>query len=106
MIDVQSLKVLVSRLDQVSDLDEIVMGLSGAKALRASYGEVGIPVPDWIKDACEVLDREVRRRTDDELKRQEKELVKELDALKSREEKRAEKEQKLAALRERLNSKV
>lgn len=104
VMSVTMLKSLIQKLEQTSDLDEVVMGLAQAKALKSAYTETGIPVPEWIAEAVDTLAAEVKRRTQDELKRQEKALVQELEALKSREEKRSEKEQRLAALRERLKS--
>lgn len=104
VMSVTMLKSLIQKLEQTSDLDEVVMGLAQAKALKLAYTETGIPVPEWIAEAVDTLAAEVKRRTQDELKRQEKALVQELEALKSREEKRSEKEQRLAALRERLKS--
>lgn len=104
VMSVLLLKSLIQKLEQTSDLDEVVMGLAQAKALKLAYTETGIPVPEWIAEAVDTLAAEVKRRTQDELKRQEKALVQELEALKSREEKRSEKEQRLAALRERLKS--
>ena len=76
------------------------------KALHAGYTSCQVPVPDWITDGMEILEREVRRRTEDELKRQKAQLVTELEALKSREEKKAEKVARLAALEARLAGKV
>lgn len=105
LMDVNKLKMLVARIDQVSDLDELVLGACTAKLLKAEYEAQSIPVPEWVGEAVEALEREISHRVEDELKRQEKELASELDALKSREEKKEEKQAKLQALRARLGKK-
>ncbi len=89
-------------LDRLLDMDEAVALSSYSRALEAEYGELEIPLPEWIVKATDVLREEIARRTRAADLAELKRLEGELDGYKTVNEKRGEAQKRLAAIQSKL----
>ena len=99
-MNIQAIKTL--NLDRVLDMDEAVAISADVRVLEAEYGELEIPVPEWLVKSADVLREEIARRTKAAKLAELKRLEGEIEGYKSATEKRNEAARKLAALQSEL----
>ena len=80
-------------------MDELVALEAFGTQLRGRYRDLGIDEPAWLPDKVDALQREINSRRRDHVEKTIKETEAALEALKSREDKRADMQAKLEALR-------
>ena len=80
------------------DIDELVNLASFGRQFRQEFESLGAPVPEYVDDNLRTLRGELNARLADRRAARAREIRSQLDSLKSREEKRTQLEQELAAL--------
>lgn len=85
-------------VDKVVDIDELVAGMAFGKALRAEFEALQLEEPEYIDTQLKALRREIISRNADSIEARKRQLKAQIDAHKSREEKRKELEAELAKL--------
>ncbi len=96
----QQLKQL--NLDRILDIDEAIVLSAFARQQTDEYGELGLPVPEWLEKATEVLREEIARRCRSEKMAELRRLEGEIEGLKTATERRQDAQRKLAALQKDL----
>lgn len=89
-------------LDRV-DIEDMVALKTFSTALFSGFSEVGLPVPEWIREKNEQLTVEIRNRRRDLLLREKKALQSEADKLRTPAERREDLQKRLAAIDGELN---
>ena len=89
-------------VDRLLDMDEAVALSAYSRTLEAEYGELEIPLPEWIVKATDVLREEIARRTRAADLAELKRLETELEGYKSVGEKKSEAQKRLAAIQGKL----
>ena len=89
-------------MDRLLDLEEAVVLSAEARGLEAEFGELEIPVPEWLTKASDVLREEIARRTKAADLAELKRLENELEGYKTVGEKKVEALKRLAALQGKL----
>jgi hypothetical protein len=84
-------------------LDEAMVLLTQCRALKATWSQEDIEIPDWLSNASTRLEAEARDRARGELLRKKREIELKRDRLKTRDEQRQEADLELAAIEARLN---
>lgn len=87
------------------DVDEAVALVSFGEVLQAAYATRGLETPQWLVDNVRELNREIRNRHRDNLEKAKRETLAELEALKSRDERRGDLKSKLDRLNTALDLK-
>lgn len=85
-----------------TELDEMLALYGFGKTLLATYAEFELEAPERITNNLETIAEEIRAQAKDNLMKAERELVREIEGLKSAEEKRTEKSERLARIRAKL----
>lgn len=85
------------------DFNEAIMHLAVLKLAKKEYEEMKLPAPDWVVEKLEALAREVNDRHRDYLESKLREVNRERNALRSREEKKAALDAEAEELRKALN---
>ena len=98
----EKLKNLASTLALKGAVDALVELAAYGRALRAEYEAQKIPAPKWLEPNLKALQQEIRARWQAERRAQLLAAERELEELRSREEKREAKEEEIKRLREEL----
>ena len=85
-----------------AELDEMLALHAFGKTLVASYAEFELEAPERVLLNVETIGEEIRARAKDNLQKVERELIRELEGLKTKEEKKGETEARLARVRAKL----
>lgn len=88
--------------NKIFEMEELVEMSLNARSLAAEYSSLALDLPDWLTEATDLIRTEIASRTRASDLRELQGLQRDLDDLKTREERRKEKEAKLAALQNRL----
>lgn len=80
------------------DTETLVANSALASLIRTEFEKTNSEVPAWLDEVSRNLKREINARNADAIENKKAQLRASIDRLKSRDEKRAELEQKLAAL--------
>ncbi len=89
-------------LDRLLDMDEAITLSAYARSLDNEYELLGIPVPEWLTKATDVLRAEIGRRTHAADMAALKALEGELEGYKTVSEKRNEAQRRLGELQRKL----
>jgi hypothetical protein len=98
----EKLRKIGYTIEQLAAVDELVELAAYGRGLAAEYKEQDIPAPKWLDENLVLLYREIKVRWRAEREAQLRKAEKELEELRSREEKRAAKEEEVNRLREEL----
>jgi hypothetical protein len=85
-----------------TELDEMIALHAFGKTLLATYAEFELEVPDRLGENMTAIGNEIRARARDNYEKAERELMRELEGLKTKEEKKSETEARLARVRQKL----
>jgi len=99
-MSLQALKKL--NLDAVIEMEEAIALSAYARTLEAEYAELDMLAPEWISKASETLREEIARRSHAADMAELKRLQGEIDGYKTASEKRAEAQNRLAAMQKKL----
>ena len=89
-------------LDRILDTDEAVTLSAFARQQSIEYGELGLPVPEWLEKSTEILREEIARRNRSAKLAELKNLESEIEGYKTQAEKRSEALRRLSALQKDL----
>jgi hypothetical protein len=89
-------------VDRLLDMDEAVALSAYARAIEAEYGELELPIPEWLVKATDVLREEIARRTRAEALAELKRIESRLDGYKTVNEKKSEDLKRLGDLQRKL----
>lgn len=97
---------LVTELKQLNtdhgDVDELIALKAGADGMVATYAGFQLDQPQWLADARENLDREIKARHRDQLEKELREAERDAEGLKSATERREENAARIAKLKAAL----
>lgn len=83
-------------------IDEILALRFYGAGLVQTYGEFKLPVPEWLTDAMRTIDKEIKSRTEDSLRKELKSLeLKQRDDM-TVEDRRTDRAERIAALKAQL----
>lgn len=85
-----------------TDLDDMVSLFAFGKSLLKTYEELELEAPEKIRDNMGVIENEIRAKSRDNLERAEREIARELEGLKTKEEKKNELLERQARVRAKL----
>lgn len=88
---------------QRMDVDEMIELATWGRAMHNGYTHYDVPAPGWLQDSLEQLDGEIKRRRQELLQARLQEIRSRKQALKTREERRADLDAEEAQLLGQLN---
>lgn len=88
---------------QRMDVDEMIELATWGRAMHNGYTHYDVPAPGWLQDSLEQLDAEIKRRRQELLQARLQEVRSRKQALKTREERRADLDAEEAQLLGQLN---
>ena len=102
------MKILVflqnAELETIANLDELILAQNHIEGLQAGYLKRSLPVPEWIAERLDEINREINERIKGDVKRRLKLAKAKREGLKTTAEKRADADAEIAALERQLGN--